>query len=168
MKNNVHRLIWLCGLGLAFFCQAEEVEKPKINPPKESFIKMDLLRRKTERPKKPVRNLFLPGRSLSSEMSADRGFTENMTEELQQDQEMEPGASVFPQSQLQGLDLRFLGYVFSGEKIVALVQYQGEALALEKGDRLDEQFRITEITRTEITILGPDSRPYVFFLEGEQ
>jgi hypothetical protein len=168
MKNNVLRLLLLCVFGLAFICLVLGEEKAKGVSTTDSFIRMDLLRKKTEKQKEPVRNIFMPGSRMSSGLFVDRDTEPGSSTLLGQKTATETGLSATSQSQLQGLELQYIGYVCSGEKIVALVKYMNEALAVEKNEWIDERFRVEKITCTEITILGPDSQLRVFSLEGEQ
>jgi hypothetical protein len=168
MNNNVLRTVLLCVFGLAFICLVLGAEKAKDTSTTDSFIKMGLLRKKTEKQKKPVRNIFMPGSRMSSGLFVGRDTEPGSLTLSGQRTAAETGLLATSQSQLQGLELQYIGYVYSGEKIVALVKYKNEALAVEKDEWIDERFRVEKITRTEITILGPDSQPRVFSLEGEQ
>jgi len=168
MNNNVLRTVLLCGFVLVFNCLAPGGEKAKGASTTNSFIRMDLLRKKTEKQKKPVRNIFMPGSRMSSGLFAGRDTEPESSTLLGRKTAAETGLSATSQSQLQGLELQYIGYVYSGEKIVALVKYMNEALAVEKDEWIDARFRVEKITRTEITILGPDSQERVFSLEGEQ
>lgn len=168
MNNNILRTVLLCVFGLAFICLALGAEKVKGASTTGSFIRMDLLRKKTEKQKKPVRNIFMPGSRMSSGLFVGR-YTEPGSSTLPgRKTAAETGLLAASQSQFQGLELQYIGYVYSGEKIVALVKYKNEAFAVEKDEWIDERFRVEKITRTEITILGPDSQTRVFSLEGEQ
>ncbi len=168
MNNNVFRTVLLCGFVLVFICLVLGAEKAKDVSTTDSHIRMDLLRKKMERPEKPARNLFIPGSKVSSGLTVDRDAVPGRLKPTDQQTVGDTSLSASSQSQLQGLELQYIGYVCSGEKIVALVKYMNEAMAVEKDEWIDERFRVEKITRTEITILGPDSQPRVFSLEGEQ
>jgi len=168
MNNNILRTVLLCVFGLAFICLAMGAEKTKNVSTTDSHLRMDLLRKKKERPEKPARNLFIPDSRESSELTTNRDVMPGRIKPTDQQTAGDTSLLASSQSQLQGLKLQYIGYVYSGEKIVALVKYKNEALAVEEEEWIDALFRVEKITRTEITILGPDSQNKVFPLEGEQ
>ena len=63
--------------------------------------------------------------------------------------------------------LRYIGYVKSGQKITALILFEGEALAVDVGEEIAEDVSISKITLENITMIGPDQEPRTFPLEGE-
>jgi hypothetical protein len=125
-----------------------------------SFIRMDLLR--TE--KKPLppahRSIFTAGRSGSPSVDSGR-LQEDIAGVVETGgvQKSPPG---------EYLDLQYIGYVRSGTKIVALIIFQGEALAVVEGELIAERLTVKRIGLEEIEIIGPDSKPHMFFLEGEK
>lgn len=63
---------------------------------------------------------------------------------------------------------RYIGYIVFGEKIVALIIIDGNALAVEKGEMISEGVKVGEITPEEIEIMGPDSEKRKYSLEGKR
>lgn len=126
---------------------------------RESYIRMDLLR--TE--KKPLpparRSIFTAGKS---------GYANFDTARLQEEIEKIEGAGgIQREEHSEYLDLRYIGYVRSGTKIIALVIFQGEALAVAEGEMITEGITVKKIGLEEIEVLGPDSKSSMFLLEGE-
>ena len=66
-----------------------------------------------------------------------------------------------------GLDLRYVGYVSSHEKTIALILFQGLALAVAKDDMISENIKIINITREAIEIMGLDAIVKKVSIEGE-
>ncbi len=62
-------------------------------------------------------------------------------------------------------NIKYIGYVVSCEKIVALIIIDGNALAVEKGETISEGAKVGEITPEEIEIIGPDSEKRKYSLE---
>jgi hypothetical protein len=52
--------------------------------------------------------------------------------------------------------------------MVALIVFEGDALAVEKGEVISEGVKIGEITPEEIEIIGSDSQKRRYYLEGER
>ena len=50
---------------------------------------------------------------------------------------------------------------------MALIIFDGESLAVEKGELISEGVEIGEITLQDIEVIGPDSNRRKFSLEGE-
>ena len=69
---------------------------------------------------------------------------------------------------LLALNIRYIGYIVFGEKIVALIIIDGNALAVEKGEMINERIKVGKITPDEIEIMGPDSKKRKYSLEGEK
>ncbi|MDH4217144.1 MAG: hypothetical protein OEY18_00070 [Candidatus Aminicenantes bacterium] len=66
------------------------------------------------------------------------------------------------------LDLKYIGYVNSEQRVVALILFRGEVYAVEFGDMLDGGISIGEITPDDIEIIGPDFQSSKVKLEGEK
>ena len=67
---------------------------------------------------------------------------------------------------LLDLNIRYIGYIVSDEKIVALIIFDGNALAVEKGEMINKKVKVGEITPEEIEFMGPDSEKRKYSLEG--
>jgi Tfp pilus assembly protein PilP len=66
------------------------------------------------------------------------------------------------------VDVKYIGYVQSGEKVVALIILEGETYAVESGDILETGVSIGEITPDDMEIFERDSEPKRINLEGEK
>jgi len=65
------------------------------------------------------------------------------------------------------VDLRFIGFIESPRRLVALVIFEGQAIAVVKGDVVGEDIRIGKVTRQQVEVVLPDSSTRTFSLEGE-
>jgi len=131
-----------------------------------SFIRKDLLRQPgaEEDLQPPRRNIFSPRRPGSPGQGRD--FTgvnptdpsgDTNTEEIDAEEE---DVTVM-------IDIRYIGYIRSQTRTVALILFEGEAMAVKKGEIIGEDVRIVQITPSEIHYTGPDSLPKTVSLEGE-
>lgn len=166
--NNKKRFITACWL---FVCSSlllfggvrqEPQDADSLKTDGASFIRMDLLSAEKRPMPRSVRNIFTVGRSSAAEDISPEAFEEKR-------QEMRNSQN--PRSQEENsvitLNLRYLGYVFSRQKIVGLIVFEGEALAVVQGESLTEGFTVGRISPEEIEILGLDSKPMMFAIEGE-
>ena len=67
---------------------------------------------------------------------------------------------------LSDLNIRYIGYIVSDEKIVALIIFDGNTLAVEKGEMINKKVKVGKITPEEIEFIGPDSEKRKYSLEG--
>lgn len=66
------------------------------------------------------------------------------------------------------LSLRYIGYVHSIGKTIALIVFNGLAIPVEEGELITPEFQVVRITPEEIVIAGPDKEEFRFSLEGEK
>lgn len=145
----------LCSGGL----QEKNVgEKQETKAPK-SLIRKDLLIKKEEVTQRPRRNIFSPrGIAISQEDVA----TLISPREIEEQEAMSDEGTPF-----YDLSLRYIGYVDTGERIVALIIFEGEAMAVEENEMITEQFKVGRVTRDTLSIIGPGEEIKEFPLEGE-
>lgn len=144
----------------AHICQKEpKKEKDGEVNPRVSFIRMDLLRAE-KKPLPPApRSIFTARRFGVQNIDSTR-----LQEQIEK---VEETGSLQREQSGEYLDLRYIGYVRSGTKIVALVIFQGEALAVAEGEMIADGITVKTIGLEEIEVIGPDSKPSMFSLEGE-
>jgi hypothetical protein len=168
MNNNLRRSVCVVFLGWAFLLLGWPQEKaPETEPLKksaESFIRMDLLLVEKKPLPPPKRNIFTVGQEeVRGEISPE--ILQKRFEEMgiERDQNSQPqGENPAP-----SLNLRYLGYVLSGAKIVGLIVFEGEAMPVVEGDEISEGITVGRISPDEIEVFGPDSKPVKFSIEGE-
>lgn len=135
--------------------QAQQAEKEK-KPP--SYIRKDLLQKEEPPLEVPRRNVFTRGRYRAEEF--ELGSTGQAPGPL----ETPPGSGT---STVFAYEVRYLGYIQSGKKLVALITFEGESLAVESGDVIAAGVKIGTITTESIEILGSDDQMRKYFLEEE-
>ncbi len=149
--------------GLSIWAGEEKLQKKALEKGGEkSLIRKDLLVREKIELGNPVRNIFTLRRSVSREI-------ERNPVKLWQNQQQNPTLpNKYEASSSLPLNIRYIGYVISDDKMVALIIFEGDALAVESGEVISEGVKIGEITPEEIEIVGSDSQKRRYYLEGEK
>ena len=163
MRNRLLSLLLVVFVVVSLLAQSQKEasethENRKANP-RVSFIRMDLLRAEKKPLPPALRSIFTTGRSEFPNIE-----TERLKEEIAR---IEESRGTQREEQEEYLDLRYIGYVRSGTKIVALVIFQGEALAVAEGEMIAEGITVKKIGLEEIEVARPDSKSSTFLLEGE-
>jgi hypothetical protein len=123
---------------------------------------MDLLSSEKNPMPPPKRNIFTEGSASVVEELNPEELKERMEEIRNNLNTQSQGEKT-----LSSLNLRYLGYVLSGRKIVGLIVFEGEALAVVEGDLITDGFTVGRISPEEIEVVGEDSKPLMFSIEGE-
>lgn len=139
--------------------QEKSTDEKRVTNSQKSLIRKDLLMKKKEVPQPPRRNIFSPrGIGISEEdmssLISPRDFEEQ-------------DATTGEEMPFYEMSLRYIGYVDTGERIVALVIFEGEAVAVEEGEMISEQFKVGKVTRDKLNVIGPGGEIKEFPLEGE-
>jgi hypothetical protein len=161
-----------CFLALIFFVVSgvlypgvslqKKQEKDQEKKVQTSLIRKDLLE-PAKGPLPPIkRNIFTRQR-----MTTTGGGDNSVLEDFRR-----PGQKQSPDSQPAEaerirIDVKYIGYVQSGEKVVALIILAGNTYAVESGDVLEMGVSIGEITPDEMEIIR-GSEPIRINLEGEK
>jgi len=144
---------YLGGLQVKSPDEKQETEAQK------SLVRKDLLKIKKDVPSRPRRNIFSPrGMEVSDEDVASLLSPRDFQEQETVDEEETPFYEV---------SLRYIGYIDTGERIVALIIFEGEAVAVEENEMISEQFKVGKVTRETLAIIGPGGEKREFPLEGE-
>jgi len=139
----------LCG-------QEEKAKKKDVGEGEgKSLIRKELLLKEKKGLQPPQRNIFSPRRTGSS-------LSESKMAALQKN----PGA-VGPEPSHASLNLSYIGYIISGQKIIALIVLEGNILYVEKGDTVGEGIRVGEITTSELEVIGPGSEKKKYLIQGD-
>ncbi len=145
------------------FLRADIQESATNSPRKEeakSLIRKDLLRTHGTETGVPKRNIFAPRSHASPPLSlkAQESIGPEAAEKLPGKDEEQPAFNV---------NLRYVGYIESPGRMIALIILEGQALAVAEGEVVSEGIKIGKISPTEIEIIMPDSTTRKFSLEGE-
>jgi len=158
------------GFSLVFFLfftasissQDKNQEKTEKKRSPMSLVRKDLLALDVKKLDPPKRNIFTP--NSAGEQETDEFGDMNLG---QQTEQQNLGAMEEELPSVRVLGIRYIGYVKSGQKITALILFEGEALAVDVGEEIAEGVSISKITLENITMIGPDQEPRTFPLEGE-
>lgn len=144
------------------FSQDKNQEKTEKKRPRVSLIRKDLLVLDVKKLDPPKRNIFTPNSAGGQEIDE---FEDMSKRNLAAPQNIEALNAELPF--VRALGFRYIGYVKSGQKITALILFEGEALAVDVGEEIAEGVSISKITLEAVTVIGPDQEPQTFPLEGE-
>lgn len=152
-------------------CAAQTRTRPpaKPSPPEErnSLLLRDLLQLPQEGMTPPQRNIFAPRAQTSRPADiASQGGRQAMPDDQAVDTPglLAGGAAVPP---VMTINLRYIGFIESSQRMIALVVFEGQAVAVVEGEVVSEGIRIGKITREQVEIVLPDSSTRLFPLEGE-
>jgi len=141
----------------------QEKSSPKAKPQPVSLIRKDLLQLEESPLSPPLRNIFAPQRPGARRAASEPEEVEQKTpEEIRAEQER-AAAETVP----QGYNIRYIGYIHSPERTVAVIIFAGEAMAVKPGDMIAEDVTIVKVTPQEIVYQGLDSTTKTVSLEGE-
>ena len=155
--------ILFLSIGLSVWAGEEKVQKKGLETGGEkSLIRKDLLLREKIELGSPLRNIFTLRRSVSREIERNPAT-------LQPNQQQNPTLpNKYEASSSLPVNIRYIGYVISADKMVALIVFEGNALAVESGEVISDGVKIGKITPEEIEIVGSDSQKRRYYLEGEK
>jgi hypothetical protein len=165
MRIKTGLVLWgLAGAGLVLgFGQdkpptAEKAAAAKASKP---LIRMDLLQKGDRDAAFVKRDIFIPQSDLglSGMLSASPGI-----------RMAKAGAAGESAAEPQALSLnvRYLGFIQSKQKMTALVLFEGQAVAVAEGDALGPAWKVVKISAGLIEIQGEDGKSQTFALEGER
>jgi hypothetical protein len=166
--NSKNKWIYTCVLIACFASlllgwpqdKPQKIESPKDSA--DSFIRMDLLTAEKKPVPPPGRNIFTVGSASAAEELSPEEIEERIAEAVNAQNTGSQGEKT-----LSSLNLRYLGYVLSGRKIVGLIVFESEAMAVVEGDVITEGYTVGRISSENIEVAGPDSTSVMFTIEGE-
>lgn len=66
------------------------------------------------------------------------------------------------------LDLSYIGYIQSGNKMIALIVLEGQAMAVTEGEEVLPGVKVGKVDLERIDVIGPNAKRSSFPLQGEQ
>jgi hypothetical protein len=159
-KNSLS-LFLIFVLWIFVFAPAEESRQKKDSGRgmAKSLIRKELLVKKRRELQAPRRNIFSP-RAL--------GRNEIPAKPAEPEPDTQPAVPSPPAATLLTLDLRYIGYLVQGEKMIALIILEGEVLSVSRGDTIGEGIEVGEITPSELEVIGRGSEKRKFLIEGDE
>jgi len=163
-KFYVSASIFLFVVGILYPCISSQDEKEKKQEKKEqtSLIRKELLTPTKESLPPIKRNIFTRQRTIAveDEISSPGDFQNPEQKKSAMQQKLAA-------EEIQ-INVKYIGYVQSGKKVVALIILEGNTYAVESGDVLETGLTIGEITPELMEIFERGSEPKKISLEGEK
>jgi Tfp pilus assembly protein PilP len=164
-------------LALVFF-YASSILYPGLSPQGEkkmdqekkderSLIRKELLVLPDKSFPPPKRNIFTRGRTQSASEADEISPSENIQETERIKSPGQPGQQETTANKIS-INVKYIGYVKSGKKVVALILIGSETYAVESGDVLEVGMTIGKITPDDMEIFNQGSEPIRINLEGER
>jgi hypothetical protein len=131
---------------------------------------MDLLERAKSETGLPTRNIFAPRQASAVPATISQGNQSPLpSPNLPSDHPQTAGqGDTEPQAAVFSIDLRYIGFVVSPQKVIALIVFQGQTLAVAEGEVISEGIRVGKITKEQFEVILPDSSKRSFSLEGDE
>ncbi len=170
------RIVLAAGLVLAVSAlvsgQARPARGKKADPDMVTgpLIRMSLLERKEGPFAGAKRDPFIPGAISGPEQALPHFGVKTPPQAGQPG-----GIPIKPEAMAEGaeqpvpaVNLRYVGFIQGKEKLLALVMFNGQAVAVAAGETLGDIWKVDRVGPLEIVIQGPDGAPLKFALEGER
>ncbi len=132
-----------------------------------SLLRRDLLNLKKPEAAPPKRNIFAPRIGPSQPAEAARAVEPLSASEFSAGDEPAETKETAPAPPVITVNLRYIGFIISARRLVALVIFEGQATAVVEGDVVGEGIRIGKVNREQVEVVLPDSSTRTFSLEGE-
>jgi len=167
-RPSVPALILVLTAGL---CPAQAPTEPA--PKKEaaqvvkSLLRKDLLQVKKQEAAPPMRNIFSPRAGSSRPADIAPPGRPLPAVDVPAVDEPAPADETAGAPPVLTVNLRYIGYIESPRRLVALVLFEGLAIAVVEGDVIGEGIQIGKVTSQQIEVILPDSSTRTFSLEGE-
>jgi len=121
----------------------------------------------------PKKSLAPPKRNIFTRQRANSGANEFSPSGDFQSPAQTSGQKISPDQEKSAMEealinVKYIGYVKSGKRVVALIILDGQTYAVESGDILEMGVAIGEITSDDMEIFDQGSEPKRITLEGEK
>ena len=168
IRQPVAALILALAAGLCP-AQPQTDAAPKAAADKEvkSLLRKDLLQIRKQAAAPPMRNIFAPRAGFSRPGEVARPGRPLPAVDYQAADELAATDETAEAPPVMTVNLRYIGFIESPRRLVALVNFEGRAMAVVEGDVVGEGIRIGKVTRQQIEVVLPDSSTRTFSLEGE-
>jgi len=135
---------------------------------RKSLIRKELLQQPEKTLSPPKRNIFTRqrGNRIMDELSPAEALETPGQRPIPGQPEV-LGQSQPPVDEFRA-DVKYIGYVRSGDRIVALIIFANEIYAVQSGDVLERGLTIGEITPDDMEIFDGGPEPRRIILEGEK
>jgi hypothetical protein len=167
-KRPVAALVFVLAAGVCpAQVQTDPAPKPAVDKEVKSLLRTDLLRVKKLEAAPPKRNIFAPRAGFSRPGEVVRPGRPLPAVDFQAADDLTAGDETAGAPPVISVNLRYIGFIESPGRLVAMINFDGRAAAVVEGDIVGEGIRISKITRQQIEVVLPDSSTRTFSLEGE-
>lgn len=134
------------------------------------LLRMDLLERKESHFAGVKRDPFIPGPFAQASSETPMPGSRIAFQPSLPSSGFRPGIATAGDEALSEpvVNIRYVGFIQGKEKLLALILFNGQAVAVAAGESLGNVWTVARITAVEIEIQGPDGAPLKFTLEGER
>lgn len=130
----------------------------------QSLIRKDLLKEKPGGTAPPRRDIFSPGTAFAppglSQPGESPGGRVTDSGKPERPLATEPAET--------SLGLSYIGYVRSAHKMIALVIFEGQAIAVSEGEEVLPGVKVEKVAPDRIDLIGRDAKRSSFPLQGEK
>ena len=133
----------------------------------ESLIRKELLVYRNKKFPSPQRNIFVRQGAINQQGETSSSTGRNLQILNANDSPSREEIREETEKKDMNLNLIYIGYVKSGNRVVALILLEGVPYSVESGDVLEAGGTVGEISSDDIEIIGPDSVSRRIKLEGE-
>ena len=155
--------------GLSAFSQSKPARGKKTDPDMVAgpLLRMNLLERKEGPFVGAKRDPFIPGAMAEPQVDLPHFGLRSGTQPGLAAPGLKPEAAAAEEAP-PPVNIRYVGFIQGKEKLLALVLFNGLAVAVAPGESLGDIWKVTRISAAEIEIQGPEGPALKFALEGER
>ncbi len=175
MRTNVGRAsVLILAAAVSAFGQAKPARGKKADPDMVTgpLLRMSLLETKEGPFLGAKRDPFIPGLAVSPQEELLRPRTQPFAVPAAPlAPGVKPGAEGAAEAEAPPsppVNVRYVGFIQGKEKFLAIILFNGQAMAVAAGETLGNVWKVEKVGPAEIEILGPDGPAIKFALEGER
>jgi hypothetical protein len=132
-----------------------------------SLLRMDLIQLRPREMAPLKRNIFAPQMGANRPVDIVPQGGQQPASGAQEGDASAPSGEAASAPPVMTINLRYIGFIESSRRMIALVVFEGRTLAVLEGEVVSEGIRIGKITREQVEVILPDSSTRMFSLEGE-
>ncbi|MFQ6068942.1 MAG: hypothetical protein ACE5LC_00285 [Candidatus Aminicenantales bacterium] len=142
--------------------ESNESREKRTTKMEENLVRKELLTVNPKKLKPPKRDIFSPQRgnfSLHESRPINQEEVKRKAEQF--------SSLIEENSSPNMLDIVYLGYIIMEKKMTALIVFEDETFAVQEGEYITQDIRISKVLPSYIEVEGPGKKKTRFSLEGE-